>query len=53
MINANEAAKRIDSIEDLMMELESNRALRDKVLPWLKNLRDDIDSFIREYGEEM
>jgi hypothetical protein len=52
MLDKRIAAKRIDSIEDLMMELEYDKAIRGEVLPWLKNLRDDIDSFIKEYEIE-
>lgn len=52
MLDKRIAAKRIDSIEDLMMELELDKITREEVIPWLKNLRDDIDSFIKEYDIE-
>ena len=45
-----EMAKKIDSIEEVMMELESSPELRPTVMRWLANLRDDINSFLKEYG---
>ena len=45
-----EMAKKIDSVEEVMMELESSPELRPTVMRWLANLRDDINSFLKEYG---
>ena len=46
-----EMAKRIDSVEEVMMDLESSPELRPVVMRWLANLRDDINSFLEEYGD--
>ena len=47
----SEMAKKIDAIEDVMMELETSPAeLRSSVMRWLANIRDDITSFLKEYG---
>ena len=46
-----EMARRIDSVEEVMMELESSPELRPAVMRWLANLRDDINSFLEEYGD--
>ena len=46
----NEMAKKIDAIEDVMMELETSPELRPSVMRWLANIRDDITSFLKEYG---
>ena len=43
-------AKKIDAIEDVMMELETSPELRPSVMRWLANIRDDITSFLKEYG---
>lgn len=48
----NEMAKKIDAIEDVMIELEISPGLRPSVMPWLANIRDDITSFLKEYGYE-
>ena len=48
----NEMAKKIDAIEDVMIELEISPELRPSVMPWLANIRDDIISFLKEYGYE-
>ena len=45
-----EMASKIDTIEDVMMELEISPELRPSVMRWLANLRDDINSFLKEYG---
>lgn len=48
-----EMGKTIDAVEDVMMELEvSPPQLRSEVMVWLNNLRDDINSFLKEYGYE-
>lgn len=46
----NEMAMKIDAIEDVMMELETSPELRPSVMRWLANIRDDITSFLEEYG---
>ena len=46
----SEMAKKIDAIEDVMMELEASPELRPSVMRWLANIRDDINSFLKEYG---
>ena len=46
----SEMAKKIDAIEDIMMELETSPELRPSVMRWLANIRDDITSFLKEYG---
>lgn len=46
----SEMAKKIDAIEDVMMELEISPELRPSVMRWLANIRDDIISFLKEYG---
>ena len=46
----NEMAKKIDAIEDVMIELETSPELRPSVMRWLAYLRDDITSFLKEYG---
>ena len=46
----SEMAKKIDAIEDVMMELETSPELRPAVMRWLANIRDDINSFLKEYG---
>jgi hypothetical protein len=48
----SEMAKKIDAIEDVMMELETSPELRPSVMRWLANIRDDITSFLKEYGYE-
>lgn len=48
----SEMAKKIDAVEDVMAELEYSPELRPSVMRWLTNLRDDINSFLKEYGEE-
>lgn len=48
----SEMAKKIDAIEDVMMELETSPELRPSVMRWLANIRDDINSFLKEYGYE-
>lgn len=45
-----EMAKKIDAIEEVMMELETSPELRPSVMRWLANIRDDINSFLKEYG---
>ena len=47
-----EMARRIDSVEEVMMELETNSELRPAVMRWLANLRDDINSFLRDYDKD-
>ena len=46
----SEMAKKIDAIEDVMTELETSPELRPSVMRWLANIRDDITSFLKEYG---
>ena len=46
----NEMAEKIDAVEDVMAELEYSPELRPSVMRWLANLRDDITSFLKEYG---
>jgi phosphopantetheine adenylyltransferase len=49
----SEMANKIDAIEEVMMELEtSSPELRSSVMRWLANIRDDINSFLEEYGYE-
>ena len=45
-----EMAEKIDAVEEVMMELETSPELRPSVMRWLANLRDDINSFLKEYG---
>lgn len=45
-----EMGDKIDAVEDVMMELEISPELRSKVMKWLANLRDDINSFLEEYS---
>lgn len=45
-----EMAEKIDAIEEVMMELETSPELRPSVMRWLANIRDDITSFLKEYG---
>lgn len=45
-----EMAEKIDAIEEVMMELETSPELRPAVMRWLANIRDDINSFLKEYG---
>ena len=48
-----EMGRTIDVVEDVMMELETaDPADRVVVMDWLTNLRDDINSFLKEYGHE-
>lgn len=48
-----EMGRIIDTVEDVMMELETaDPADRVVVMDWLTNLRDDINSFLKEYGHE-
>lgn len=48
-----EMGRTIDAVEDVMLELEfAEPADRVKVMKWLTNLRDDINSFLKEYGYE-
>jgi hypothetical protein len=50
----NEMAKTIDAVEDVMSELESSTPeTRALVSKWLRNLGEDIESFLREYAEEL
>ena len=50
----NEMAKTIDAVEDVMSELEtSNPETRALVSKWLRNLGEDIESFLHEYAEEL
>ena len=42
----SEMAKKID----VMSELETSPELRPSVMRWLANIRDDITSFLKEYG---
>ena len=46
----NEMAEKINAIEDVMMELEISPELRPSAMRWLANIRDDITSFLKEYG---
>jgi hypothetical protein len=45
-------AQKIDAVEEVMMELEYEKEKRDKAAKWLANIRDDINSFLKEYGYE-
>ena len=45
-------ARDIDRLEDIMAELEYDKELRDKCWQWLRNIRDDITSFLKEYEYE-
>lgn len=46
-----EMGRTIDAVEDVMMELEiADPTERAVVMDWLTNLRDDINSFLRQYG---
>lgn len=48
-----EMGRIIDSVEDVMMALETaDPADRVVIMDWLINLRDDINSFLKEYGNE-
>lgn len=48
-----EMGRTIDAVEDVMNELETaDPADRVVVMDWLTNLRDDINSFLREYSNE-
>lgn len=47
-MNRREMGRTIDAVEDVMLELElADRAV---VMDWLTNLRDDINSFLRQFG---
>jgi hypothetical protein len=45
-------ARDIDRIEDIMADLEYDKETRDKCWKWLRNIRDDITSFLKEYEYE-
>jgi hypothetical protein len=45
-------AMKIDSLEDVMLELEYEPEKRDQVWKWLRNIRDDITTFLKDYGYE-
>lgn len=49
-MDINTIAQKIDAVEEVMMELEYEKEKRDKAIRWLRNLRDDIDSFLKEYA---
>lgn len=51
-ISNERIGQEIDHIEDIMMYLEYEKEQRDEVWKWLRNIRDDISSFLREYGYE-
>lgn len=43
----------INAVEDVMNELETADPVdRVVVMDWLTNLRNDINSFLKEYGDE-
>lgn len=48
-MDINTIAQKIDAVEEVMMELEYEEEKRKKAIRWLRNLRDDIDSFLKEY----
>ena len=49
----NMMAQKINSVEDVMADLEyADSEMRQGVMKWLKNLRDDINSFLKEYGTD-
>ena len=53
-LTKNEMAKTIDDVEDVMSELEySTSETRALVSKWLRNLGEDIESFLHEYAEEL
>ena len=49
-MDINTIAQKIDTVEEIMMELEYEEEKRKKAIGWLRNLRDDIDSFLKEYA---
>ena len=49
-MDINTIAQKIDAVEEIMMELEYEKEKRDRAIGWLRNLRDDIDSFLKEYA---
>lgn len=50
-MNRREMGRTIDAVEDVMLELEfADPADRAVVMDWLTNLRDDINSFLRQFG---
>jgi hypothetical protein len=51
-MDINIIAQKIDAVEEVMMELEYETEKRDKAAKWLANIRDDINSFLKEYGYE-
>jgi hypothetical protein len=51
-MDINTIAQKIDAVEEVMMELEYETEKRDKAAKWLANIRDDINSFLKEYGYE-
>ena len=50
----SEMAKTIDAVEDIMSELESSTPeTRVLVTKWLRNLGEDIESFLHEYASDL
>ena len=42
----------IDRLEDIMEELYYEPELREQCWKWLRNIRDDINSFLKEFEYE-
>lgn len=45
-------AQKIDALEDVMMELDYDSEKREQAWKWLRNIRDDITSFLKEHNYE-
>lgn len=45
-------ARDIDRLEDIMEELSCDPELREQCWKWLRNIRDDINSFLKEFEYE-
>ena len=45
-------ARDIDRLEDIMEELSYDPGLREQCWKWLRNIRDDINSFLKEFEYE-
>lgn len=45
-------AREIDRLEDIMEKLSYDPELRELCWKWLRNIRDDINSFLKEFEYE-
>ena len=45
-------ARDIDRLEDIKEELSYDPELREQCWKWLRNVRDDINSFLKEFEYE-